>query len=98
MEVQFEWSEAKAESNFAKHGVSFLEARSAFLDPLARIFDDPQHSEEERREILVGHSFLGRLIFVSFVERESDTIRLISARPATKKERRTYEQETPWPR
>lgn len=97
MEVHFEWDEAKAEANFAKHGVSFLEARSAFVDPLARIFDDPQHSVGERREILVGHSFLGRLILVCFVERES-SIRIISSRLTTKKERSAYENNNPWPR
>lgn len=80
MEVRFEWNEAKAESNFAKHGISFPEARSAFIDPLARIFDDPHHSENEPRELLVGHSFLGRLILVSYVEKEPDLVRIISAR------------------
>ena len=89
----FEWSASKARSNTEKHGVTFDEAATAFRDPLARIFDDPVHSSGEHRELLVGHSRRARLIVVSFAER-GDRIRIISARNATKRERRDYEQGT----
>ena len=68
MALQFEWDARKASANKAKHGVSFEEAVTVFADPLARIFDDPEHSESERREIIVGHSDRRNLILVSFVE------------------------------
>ena len=90
--LEFEWDSAKAESNFAKHGVSFEEALTVFMDPNASIHTDPDHSESERREIIVGHSIQQRLLFVSFTER-GERIRLISARPATKTERIDYEEE-----
>ncbi len=54
--MEFEWDDAKAEANLRKHGVSFAEATTAFADPLAAIFPDPDHSEDEEREILVGLS------------------------------------------
>ena len=91
--LRFEWSASKARLNAEKHGVTFDEAATAFRDPLARIFDDPNHSIGERRELLVGHSRRARLIVVSFAER-GDRIRIISARNATKRERRDYEQGT----
>ena len=87
----FSWDEAKARSNLAKHGVSFDEALTAFADPLARIFDDPDHAEDEEREILVGYSSVDRLLVVSFREK-SGAIRLISARLATRRERRKHEE------
>jgi uncharacterized DUF497 family protein len=90
--VQFEWDPAKAAANLANHGVTFEEALTVFMDPLARIYEDPDHSEAERREIIVGHSIDRRLLLVSFVER-GEMVRLISARPATKKERRDYEEK-----
>jgi hypothetical protein len=62
MEIRFTWNAEKARSNRRKHGVSFEEALTVFAHPLARIHDDPQHSEGERREIIVGHSSRGRLI------------------------------------
>ena len=80
----------KAEANKVKHGVSFEEAITAFADPLARIFEDPGHSETERREIIIGHSNKRNLILVSFVE--DDRVRLISARKATRTERKEYEE------
>ena len=67
MSGHFEWDRNKANSNFEKHGVSFDEARTVFDDPLARIFSDEDHSESERREIIVGHSIFRRLLLVSFV-------------------------------
>jgi uncharacterized protein len=73
-----------------KHGVSFEEAITVFADPLARIFEDPEHSETERREIIIGHSNKRNLILVSFVE--DDRVRLISARKATRTERKDYEE------
>ena len=87
----FEWDDLKAEMNFSKHGVTFAEGVSVFENPLAVIFDDEVHSEGERREIIVGHSSEHRLLLVCFVERES-LVRLISARPATVKERKDYEK------
>jgi uncharacterized DUF497 family protein len=87
----FEWDPAKAAANLRQHGVSFDEAATVFLDPLANIHDDPDHSTAERRDIIVGHSLEGRLLLVSFSYRESK-IRLISARPVTRRERRDYEE------
>jgi uncharacterized DUF497 family protein len=91
--MQFEWDNEKAEANFKKHGVSFVEASTVFADVLARIFDDEEHSFEEKRNGIVGHSSDNRLLIVAFTERENDTIRIISARETTPKERRNYEDE-----
>jgi hypothetical protein len=93
MDVWFTWDEEKAASNFLKHGVSFEEAQTVFSNPLALIFDDETHSTLERREIIIGHSANNRLILVCFTER-GDKIRIISARCATPKERRDYEEGT----
>ncbi len=90
MNVQFDWDEQKAASNVMKHSVSFEEAATVFSDPLAAIFDDEEHSSEEMRELLIGHSLSGRLLLVSFTER-TDVVRIISARPATRKERQDHE-------
>lgn len=73
-----------------KHGVSFPEAATAFADPVAAIFPDPDHSADEVREILVGYSDRGRLLVVSFTERPPN-LRLISARVSTPGERRNHE-------
>jgi uncharacterized DUF497 family protein len=86
-----EYDKHKASENIKKHGVSFDEAITVFFDPLAKIFDDEFHSAHERRELIIGHSVLGRMLIVSFCERIGDKVRLISARPATKKERADYE-------
>ena len=86
----FEWDSAKAKSNEAKHAVSFEDAASVFNDPLAAIFDDEDHSGEELREIIIGHSENERLLVVSFAERD-DIIRIISARRATRRERKDCE-------
>lgn len=72
--------------------MSFEEASIVFSDPLAFIFDDEDHSAEERREIIIGHSRSGRLVIVCFTEKAEGLIRIISARPATKKERAKYEE------
>ena len=90
--VEFEWDPAKAIANLAKHGVTFEEALTVFMDPIARIHADPDHSEAESREIIVGHSIHQRLLLVSFAER-GERVRLISARLATKRERRDYEEK-----
>jgi uncharacterized protein len=91
MHFHFEWDPLKATKNLRNHGVSFDEARTVFNDPLARIFDDPEHSADEAREIIIGHSIMHRLLIVPFTERGS-AIRVISARVATKREQRDYEE------
>ncbi len=90
----FEWDRKKATANRAKHGVTFKEATSVFADPLAAIFDDESHSDDERREIIVGHSTAGRLLLVAFTERDGSVVRMISARRATPRERKDYEEGT----
>lgn len=87
----FDWDVKKAVANFEQHGVSFDEAATVFEDPLAKIHDDPDHSAYERRNIIIGQSIQGHLLLVSFTDRGSN-IRLISARPATRRERRDYEE------
>ena len=91
MSLEFEWEPKKAEANLAKHGVSFEEAITVFADPLARIFDDAEHSHTERREIIIGHSVQQRLILVSFAGAD-ERVRLLSARQATRTERKDYEE------
>jgi len=90
--MRFEWDPAKAASNIRKHDVSFDEAVTVFKDPLAFIFDDMTHSEQEHREIIIGISALRRMILVCFVERLEDVVRIISARPATRQEIKDYEE------
>jgi uncharacterized protein len=91
MNPEFEWDEDKAASNQKKHRVTFEEAATVFADPLAAIFADEAHSEDEQREIIVGTSDQNRLLLVSFTER-AGAVRIISARRATKKERQDYEE------
>ena len=88
--MQFEWDPAKAASNEANHGVSFKEAATVFGDPLSMLFDDPDHSTDEDRALIVGMSERGRLLIVSYTER-GETVRLISARETTRSEREYYE-------
>ncbi len=89
--MQFEWDLAKAEMNLSKHGISFDEAKTVFLDENARLIPDPDHSDEEDRFILMGLSAQLRLLTVCHCYRgENDTIRLISARKATKTESSWY--------
>ena len=90
--MSFDWDKEKAKSNLAKHGVSFDEATSVFDDPLFLTFADPEHSLQEQRFLIMGESARGRLLVVSFTDRK-DITRLISARLATRKERKTYESE-----
>ena len=91
MALEFEWDAAKAASNQRKHGITFKEASTVFGDPMARLGDDPRHSEREERLVLVGTSRRGRLLAVMFTER-AQAIRLISARRATSNERSDYEE------
>jgi uncharacterized protein len=93
VDPEFEWDAAKAETNVRKHGIAFEEALTVFADPLARIFDDPDHSSEERRELIIGHSAKQRVVIVSFAEHGPRT-RIINARKATKRERQDYEENT----
>ena len=91
MALLFEWDPRKARRNLTIHGVSFDEASTAFQDPLSKTIDDPQHSEDEERFVLLGHSHRNRLLVVVHTER-GDRIRLISARLAANRERVTYEE------
>jgi len=87
----FSWDPKKAASNRRKHGISFEEASTVFPDPLARIEWDADHPESEARELILGKSVSGRLLVVSFVQRDS-AIRVISARLATRQERHVYQE------
>jgi uncharacterized DUF497 family protein len=89
--MKFEWDANKAISNQLKHGVSFEEAATVFGDPLARTFDDVDHSLEEARYLTFGLSLANRLLVVAHTSR-GDTIRIISARRMTPRERRDHEQ------
>jgi uncharacterized DUF497 family protein len=91
MAISFHWHGEKAKANLTKHGVSFQEAATVFADPLAAIFPDEKHSINEIRELIIGHSSKKRLLIVSFTERRT-AIRIISARRATRKERKDYEE------
>ncbi len=89
--IRFEWNRAKDSANQKKHGVSFEEAKSVFFDEFAVQFYDEEHSEEEDRFIMLGMSNESRVLVVCHCERnEGNTIRIISARKATKKERSFY--------
>lgn len=92
MGYEFDWDPEKAESNLRKHGVSFEEASTVFGDPLALLMTDPDHSAKEERYILLGMSLRQRLMVMTFAERPPMT-RIISARMATRTERRKYEEE-----
>ena len=92
LSLTFEWDEKKADENLKKHGVSFDEAKTVFNDPFSVTIYDPDHSTDEQRYIDIGMSTKGRLIVVSYSER-GETIRMISSRKATKKERRSYEDK-----
>ncbi len=94
MPVQFEWDSGKAASNAAKHGVTFEEASTVFSDPLAAILADEENSLVEVREIIIGNSSFDRLLLVSFTERDENVVRIISARKATRRERKDYEEGT----
>ena len=88
--MDFEWDEFKAESNERKHGVSFTEAMTVFADPLSVTGYDPRHADDEDRFLTMGLSLDGRPLVVAHADR-GDVVRIISAREATRLERRDYE-------
>ena len=92
MALRFEWNSEKAVRNLAKHGVSFQEAETVFGDPLGRIVTDSRQPEDEERYVLLGLSYRQRLLAGMFTER-AELVRIISARQATRRERRSYEEE-----
>jgi uncharacterized DUF497 family protein len=94
MSLGFEWDRNKSIANLQMHHVSFDEACTVFDNSLAIIFDDEEHSVNEHREIIIGHSIINRLLVVSFTERTEDVIRIISARLATRVEQEDYEENT----
>ena len=90
---KFEWDEDKNKANFKKHEVWFEEAQTVWADASSQEFFDPEHSNDEERFIRIGHSSAPNLLLVVFCERENETIiRIISARKATPKERKEYEE------
>jgi uncharacterized protein len=93
MSIEFQWDPAKAAGNLRKHGVAFEDATTAFADTLSLTIADPLHSEGESRFVLLGRSQTGRMLAVVHTERGA-TICLISARIATRMERKTYEENT----
>jgi len=92
MHIEFEWDPEKATKNIKKHQVSFNEAATVFGDPLSMTFFDPDHSIDENRYITIGLSYLGRLLIVAHTDRD-DHMRIISARKATRRERKFYEEQ-----
>ena len=91
--MTFTWDPKKAEANLKKHGVDFREAATVFDDPFSIAFPDGDHSVGESRFLIIGMSGLGRLLVVSYTEVTADTIRIISARTATRYERTFYEED-----
>ena len=89
--MEFEWDPEKAAANVRRRRVSFNEAATVIADPLSTTFPDKAHSEGEMRFVTVGVSQRGRLLVVAHTER-NDTIRIISARRATRREREFYAQ------
>jgi uncharacterized DUF497 family protein len=90
-EIGFDWNSRKASENERKHGVTFEEAKSAFLDENARLIPDPEHSADEDRFILLGLSIQLRFLLICHSYREDDeVIRIISARKADRSERKQY--------
>jgi len=92
MSLIFDWDPRKAKTNLKKHGISFIEATTVFSDPLSMTYDDPDHSYDEDRFIIIGFSDTGKLLMVSHAE-EDDKIRIINVRKLTKKERKQYEHK-----
>lgn len=89
--LRFEWDERKAAANAKKHGVSFEEAKTVFVDEHAKLIDDPDHSEDEERFVLLGLSSALRMLLVCHCYRsEGNVIRIISARKANAKESKSY--------
>ena len=92
MSFTFEWDDEKAEENLTKHGISFSEASTVFADPLSRTIPDPLHSDVEARYVILGQSMLQHTLVVVHTCR-GISIRIISARTATARERKDYERE-----
>jgi hypothetical protein len=92
MSLVFEWDEKKAEQNIKKHRIAFEDAATVFGDPLSLTIGDPLHSTAERRFVTMGFSLRGRLLVVVHTDR-SNRIRIISARKATARERKIYEED-----
>lgn len=91
-ELYFTWDDNKARVNLQKHGISFEEASTVFDDANAILFDDPDHSEDEDRFLLLGNSAQSNLLIVCHCYRAGEMIRIISARKATRNERLQYEE------
>ena len=91
MPLNFEWDGRKANANLAKHGVTFEEAATVFADPLSLTISDPAHSQGEERFIILGKSHAGKLLVVVHTER-GDNLRIISARRASRRERKHHEE------
>ena len=89
--MRFEWDEEKGDTNLAKRGVSFEEAATVFGDPLSDTFDDPDHSVDERRFLIIGTSNRGRMLVVAHTD-DGVAVRIISAREPTSGERKYYEE------
>ena len=96
MKVIAEWNPRKAKQNLQKHGVSFEEAAAVFSDTLSSTIEDPLHSENEDRCVIIGESIHRRLLVVVHTDR-GDRVRIISARNATARERRSYEEDNAIP-
>lgn len=91
MDLRFSWDPRKAAANARKHGVTFEEAATAFADPRSLTIPDPAHSTSEERFLLLGMSTRPRLLVVVHIERHEKEIRIVSARPASRAEHRTYQ-------
>ncbi|MBA2340223.1 MAG: BrnT family toxin [Pyrinomonadaceae bacterium] len=89
--MRFEWDENKAAANLTSHGVSFEEAATVFGDPLSDTFDDPDHSTEERRFVIIGMLEKDKMLIVAHTD-DGEVVRLISAREPTRGEREFYEE------
>ena len=89
--MRFEWDEHKAANNLVKHGISFEEAATVFGDLLSDTFDDPDHSAEERRFLIIGMSERSRILIVAHTD-DGGVVRIISAREPTRREREFYEE------
>ena len=91
--MNFSWDPRKAKENLKKHKISFEEAVTVFYDPLAKVAEDPDHSQNEDRYLLIGYSQKSHLLFVVHVYKEDDeSVRIISARKATKNEKKDFEE------
>jgi uncharacterized DUF497 family protein len=93
MALTFEWDASKARTNLVKHDISFEEASTVFGDPRSLTIPDPVHSAVENRFVIIGSSHRGKLLVVVHMER-GDNVRIISARVASRRERRSYEEST----